>query len=343
MSVSTPQAKAVGDAGSAQASADLDTARRVLALEAEALNALADSLGEAFTDAVDILAAISGRVVVTGMGKSGHIGRKIAATMASVGTPALFVHPGEASHGDLGMIAHKGDTVLVLSNSGKTPELADIVAYCKRFAVPMIAIVGPHGTPDRPGRFLADAADVALVLPPTPEACPMGLTPTTSTTAALALGDALAMALLERADFTPDDFRILHPGGRLGRSAVIKVADIMHTGAALPLLAPEAAMTEALLVMTEKSFGCVGVLEPDGSLAGIITDGDLRRHMHDGLLRQSAAEVMTREPLTIRPQALVAEALGLMNARSITSLMVTEAGKPVGVLHIHDCLRAGAA
>ena len=254
----------------------------------------------------------------------------------------MFVHPGEASHGDLGMIA-PGDAVLILSNSGKTPEVGDIVAYAKRFAIPLIAVVGPHGTADHPGCFLAEAADVVLALPATPEACPMGLTPTTSTTAMLALGDALAIALLQRKGFSADDFQVLHPGGRLGRSSVLKVANLMHVGDAVPSVATDTPMSEALLTMTEKSFGCVGVVIGDGALVGIVTDGDRRRHMDDGLLEHTAADVMTLSPRTIRTQALAAEALGKMNANAITSLFVTEGSTPVGILHIHDCLRAGIA
>ena len=329
-------------ADAAAESGDIGAARRVLNLEAEALGVLARSLGKSFVTAIGILSAVTGRVVVSGMGKSGHIGRKLAATMASTGTPAMFVHPAEASHGDLGMIA-PGDAVLVLSNSGKTPEVSDIVAYAKRFAIPLIAVVGPHGTADNPGCFLAEAADVVLALPATPEACPMGLTPTTSTTAMLALGDALAIALLQRKVFSAADFQVLHPGGRLGQSSVLKVADLMHVGAAMPIVATDTVMSQALLTMTEKSFGCVGVVSGDGALVGIVTDGDLRRHMGPGLLDQTAAEVMTPSARAIRPQALAAEALGKMNANAITSLFVTEGAAPVGIIHIHDCLRAGIA
>ena len=321
-------------------SGDLSAARRVLDLEAEGLRALGQALDRSFVQAVDLLSRIDGRVVVTGIGKSGHIARKIAATFASTGTPALYVHPSEASHGDLGMIT-RADAVLLLSNSGQTPELADIIAYSRRYSIPLLAIVG------RAGSSLAStgeemAADIALVLPSSPEACPMGLTPTTSTTVMLALGDALAVALLERRGFSTDEFRVLHPGGRLGKS-LIRVADVMHDGDALPLVGPETVMAEALLVMTSKSFGCVGVIDGEGDLIGVVTDGDLRRHMDAGLLDRVAAEVMTPNPKRIGPQALAAEALGKMNADKITNLFVTEGMRPVGIVHVHDCLRAGVA
>jgi arabinose-5-phosphate isomerase len=315
--------------------ADIDAARRVLRAEKEGLEALAASLDARFAAAIDVFASVRGRVIVTGMGKSGHVARKIAATLASTGTPAQFVHPGEASHGDLGMIA-PGDAVLALSNSGETPELGDMVAYAARFRIPLVAM-----TRQAPS-LLADASDVALVLPATEEACPLGLAPTTSTTMMLALGDAIAVALLERKGFSHDDFKIFHPGGRLGRR-LLRVADIMHDGEALPLVPRGTPMTEAVLVMTAKSFGCVGVTE-DGRLAGIVTDGDLRRHMEDDLLARTVEEVMTSHPKTIESGALAAEALGIMNEHAITSLMVVDADRrPLGILHIHDCLRAGVA
>jgi arabinose-5-phosphate isomerase len=269
------------------------------------------------------------------MGKSGHVARKIAATLASTGTPAQFVHPAEASHGDLGMIA-ASDAVLALSNSGDTAELGDIVAYAARFRIPLVAMTR------RAPSVLAEAADVALVLPATEEACPLGLAPTTSTTMMLALGDAIAVALLERKGFSSEDFKVFHPGGRLGRR-LLRVADIMHGGSAVPLVPRGAPMSEAVLVMTAKSFGCVGVTEA-GRLAGIVTDGDLRRHMESDLLARAVEEVMTASPKTIGPGALAAEALGIMNERAITSLMVVdEERRPLGILHIHDCLRAGIA
>jgi len=316
---------------------DLLVARRLLAAEAEALTVMAGRLGAEFPKALDILTrSEGGRVIVTGMGKSGHVGRKIAATLASTGTPAMYVHPAEASHGDLGMVT-KHDALLALSNSGETVELTDIVTYSRRYGIPLVAITS------RTESSLAEAADLALILPDVGEACPMGLAPTTSTTMMLALGDALAVALLERKGFSSADFQIYHPGGKLGRQ-LMKVADLMHEGDAVPLVEPDRPMSEVLLVMTQKAFGCVGVVDLSGELLGIITDGDLRRHMEGGLLGRQAAEVMTRGPLTIRPGILAAEALHVMNGKKITSLFVLgEDKKPVGILHLHDCLRAGVA
>ena len=303
--------------------ADLASAKRVLALESEALQSLSASLNGDFVKALDILGAASGRVVISGMGKSGHVGHKIAATLASTGTPAVFVHPAEASHGDLGMITDK-DAVLALSNSGETAELSDLIAYTRRFAIPLIGITS------RQNSSLGEAADVALVLPTMSEACPMGLAPTTSTTMMLALGDALAVALLERKGFTAADFQMLHPGGSLGRR-LLKVCDLMHAGPEIPVVSPDQAVAETLLVMTNKRFGCAGVVGTDGQLMGIVTDGDLRRHMSSGMLSKTAVEIMTGNPKTVRSQILAAEALRLMNASSITSLFVVDDGKPVGI------------
>lgn len=320
-----------------QATADLASARSVLTAEADALRALSDKLDGDFVKALDLLSRDgAGRVIVTGMGKSGHVARKIAATMASTGTPAMYVHPGEASHGDLGMIT-RHDAVLALSNSGETPELSDVVAFTRRFDIPLVSITS------RAGSSLATAADQALILPDVGEACPMGLAPTTSTTLMLALGDALAVALLERNNFSASDFKTFHPGGKLGQK-LSKVADLMHPAENLPLVKRTTPMGETLLVMTNKTFGCVAVVEEDGRLAGIITDGDLRRHLEPSLFSRTAQELMTQNPKTTRPNALAAEAVRVMNARSITSLFVVDdAGKPVGLLHIHDCLRAGLA
>ncbi len=317
------------------AESHLAVARRVLSLESEALTLLHDALDARFDAAVEALAGAAGRVVVSGMGKSGHVARKIAATMASTGTPAMFVHPGEASHGDLGMIV-AGDVVLALSNSGETQELSDLVAHTRRFGLGLVAIIG------RADSSLARDADVALVLPAAPEACPMGLAPTTSTTMQMALGDALAVALLTRRGFTPADFRVFHPGGKLG-AQLMRVSQLMHTD--MPLATPAMRMDQALIAMTAARFGCLGIVE-DGRLAGIITDGDLRRALKagDDLLARDAGSVMTRGVRTARPDMLAAEALRLMNERGITTLFVVDAaGAPVGILHIHDLLRTGVA
>ena len=316
--------------------ADLAVARRVIRAEIGGLESLASTLDEAFQAAVTACAIARGRIIVTGIGKSGHIGHKIAATLASTGTPAQFIHPVEASHGDLGMIGAE-DAILALSNSGETSELADITAYSRRFNIPLIAVTGGARS------TLAGAADIVLLLPAAAEACPMGLAPTTSTTMMMALGDALALALLERKGFSSADFQRFHPGGRIGRR-LLRVGDIMHEHDAIPLVSPAARMSEAILVMTAKSFGCVGVCEPDGRLTGVITDGDLRRHMGDSLLRETVRSVMHANPKTITAAALAADALGVMNRLAITSLFVVdESGRAIGFLHMHDCLRAGVA
>lgn len=310
--------------------------RRVLEAEAEALRRVAEHLGTSFARAVDMLAALRGRVVVTGMGKSGHVARKIAATFASTGTPAIYVHPAEASHGDLGMIV-EGDLVLALSNSGETAELRDLTLYTRRFHIPLVAMVG------RPKSTLAEAADLVLLLPDIREACPMGLAPTSSTTAMLALGDALAVALLERKGFSARQFAVLHPGGRLG-AQLQRVEQLMRRDDELPLVPLGTPMPEAVLEMTRKCLGCVGVVGNDGRLVGIVTDGDLRRHMGPDLMARQVEEIMTTRPRTIDGRALAVEALALMNECAITVLFVLDArGRPVGALHLHDCLRAGIA
>ncbi len=312
-----------------------DIARQVIRTEAQALAQLEAGLDDSFDRAVELLLAAKGRVIISGMGKSGHIARKIAATFASTGTPAHFVHPAEASHGDLGMMA-QGDVALVLSNSGETPELADLVAYSRRFAIPLI------GVASRATSTLLTQSDVALVLPQADEACGTGIVPTSSTTMTLALGDALAVALMEHRAFTPEHFRNFHPGGKLG-ARLSKVRDLMHKGDALPVVAMDTPMGDALIEISQKGFGVVGVTHPDGTLAGIITDGDLRRRM-DGLLSLNAAEVMTANPTTIGPDALAEEAVAIMNQRKITCLFVVDPDGPPkaqGLLHIHDCLRAG--
>jgi arabinose-5-phosphate isomerase len=308
----------------------------VLRAECAGLSDLAAALDERFSQAIAVLLAVRGRVIVSGMGKSGHVGRKIAATFASTGTPAHFVHPAEASHGDLGMIV-PGDAVLALSNSGETAELADLIGHATRFGIPLIAITG------RAGSALAQAAYVTLLLPASAEACPMGLAPTTSTTMQLALGDALAVALLNRRDFTHSDFRAFHPGGRLG-AALRRVGELMHTGEALPVTDASLPMPQALLLMTGKGFGCLCVVDEAGALSGIVTDGDLRRAMGPDLLNRRVGEIMNTSPLTARPEMLAAEALRVMNDRprpNTTLFVLDEARRPVGLLHVHDLLRAG--
>ena len=307
----------------------------MLAQEAEALHAVAARLDGVFNQAVEVIYGIKGRVVVSGMGKSGHVARKIAATLASTGTPALFVHPGEASHGDLGMIT-ADDAVLALSNSGEAVELDAILAYTRRFAIPLVGITGGADN------TLARASDIQLVLPREQEACPMGLAPTTSTTMMIGLGDALAVALMERRGFSEDEYRTLHPGGQIGR-ILLKVSDVMHGPDALPLITPERPMSQAIIVMTEHGFGCAGVVNGDGRLVGIITDGDLRRHMGPALMESPVGTVMTRGPKTIDPEALAAEALGVMNLseRPFTAMFVVEDDKPIGIVSVHDLLRAG--
>ncbi|MGO4914534.1 KpsF/GutQ family sugar-phosphate isomerase [Pseudogemmobacter sp. W21_MBD1_M6] len=313
----------------------LETGRAVINQEAQALTRLAETLGEGFAEAVQLLLDAKGRVIISGMGKSGHIARKIAATLASTGTPAHFVHPAEASHGDLGMMA-QGDVTLMLSNSGETPELADMIAYTRRFNIPLI------GVASRKDSTLIRQSDVALILPQFPEACGTGVVPTTSTTMTLALGDALAVALMTHRKFTPEKFRDFHPGGKLG-AQLSKVRDLMHSGDSLPVVTTGSPMSEVLLTISQKGFGVVGVTDTDGKLSGIVTDGDLRRHM-DGLLSLTAEQVMTPDPRTIGPDSLAEVAVALMNERKITCLFVVEpkgSKLAIGILHIHDCLRAG--
>lgn len=309
--------------------------RRVLTAEADALRLQADELGQDFVRAVDLLHAAKGRVICTGIGKSGHVAKKIAATFASTGAPAFFVHANEASHGDLGMIA-EGDVILALSKSGTNQELADVIAYSRRFHIPLIAITSTDDSP------LGQAADVVLKLADAPEVTAEVKAPTTSTTLQIALGDALAVSLLERRGFTAKDFKIFHPGGKLG-AMLRTVGDLMHGADELPLVALDTPMSQALLIMTEKAFGIVGVVDGSGELAGVITDGDLRRHL-DGLLTHTAGEVMTPGPKkTAPPQMLAAEALALMSdpLPMVTVLFVVSDGKPVGILRVHDLVRAG--
>ena len=317
---------------SVPAPTDLEAARRVLTTAAQALNSLADSLDSAFAQAVTAMEAAKGRVIVSGMGKSGHIARKIAATFSSTGTPAHFVHPAEASHGDMGAV-DKSDVVLALSWGGETAELSDLITYAKRHRIPLIGITGNRES------SLAKAADVVLVLPKAAEACPMGLAPTTSTTMMLSLGDALAVALMERKGFTSDQYRDFHPGGSLGR-ALVRVSDLMHDGADIPLARETTPMREVLLTMASGRLGCVGIVDDKGALVGIVTDGDVRRHV-EAIEVRTAADVMSRAPKTVKPNQLAAEALALMTEKKITQLFVLDGAVPVGVIHIHDCLRAG--
>jgi arabinose-5-phosphate isomerase len=308
----------------------------IAALESELSNPDENGLAVQFTRAVELILSRTGRVIVSGMGKSGHIGRKIAATLASTGTPAYFVHPGEASHGDLGMIK-PSDALLLLSWSGETSELADMITYTRRHRVSLIAITS--GTTST----LATKSDVALLLPKSEEACPNGLAPTTSTTIQLAIGDALAVALLEARGFTAADFRNFHPGGKLGASLTF-VRDIMHKDEHLPLVTMEKSMGDAIVEISSKGFGCVGVIDGSGLLAGIITDGDLRRHMRPDLMTIPVVQVMTPAPTTIRPDALAVEALDTLNTRKIGALFVRgDHGEPVGIVHLHDLLRLGVA
>ncbi len=313
------------------------SALRTLDTEREGLAALAaemcDGLGPAFVAAVDAIRAASGRVIVTGMGKSGHIGRKIAATLASTGTPAFFVHAADASHGDLGMIT-SDDVMLVLSWSGETEELKDLITYSRRFRIALIAVTVKLDS------TLGQAADIVLALPPSREACPHNLAPTTSSLMQLALGDALAIALLESRGFTAIDFGVFHPRGKLG-AALKFVRDVMHPGAAVPLIARGALMADAIVEMSAKGFGCVAVTDREGRLAGVITDGDLRRHMRVDLLQAPVDTVMTAAPKTVRTDQLASEALALLNASKITALIVVDLDRPVGIVHFHDLLRAG--
>lgn len=319
--------------------AAIASATRTVQLEAQGLSALEVALTtylvDNFGEAVATIRRCRGRVIVTGMGKSGHIGLKVAGTLSSTGTPAYFVHPSEASHGDLGMIT-RDDVILAFSWSGETVELGNLVSYSRRFAVPLIAVTSNSES------TLAKAAEVVLALPHSKEACPHGLAPTTSTVMQLALGDCLAIALLESQGFTARDFKVFHPGGQLGARLKF-VGDLMHKGDRLPIVGIDVSMSEALVVMTEKALGCLGVVESDGRLAGVITDGDLRRHMGDGLLARRAGEIMTAAPKTVSPELLASAALEMINASKITALFVLEEGRPVGVIHIHDLLRVGVA
>lgn len=312
-------------------SKEISIGKIVIEKEAKALEQLAKSLDHTFKDAVSLINATVGRVIITGMGKSGHIARKISATLSSTGKTSFFVHPGEAAHGDLGII-DKWDCVIAISNSGETQELFPVLDYCKRYGVRIIGITKNNNS------TLAEHSDIVLKLPNHDEACPLGLAPTTSTTMCLALGDALSVAVYKES-FNPHDFAEFHPGGKIG-SQLLKVAHIMHIGNEMPTVGIDANLGEAILEMTKKALGCVGVLDRE-TLAGILTDGDLRRHIHDIPVKSSIGEIMTRNPKTVKPTMLAAEALKYMNDNKISSLFVIDEGRPVGVIHLHDCLRAG--
>ena len=312
---------------------NIKSATKLLELEIKGLEALIGALDADFDKAVDLIFNLKGRVIVSGMGKSGHIARKIAATLASTGTPSFFVHPAEASHGDLGMIT-KDDAVILLSNSGETSELSDIINYTRRFSIPLMGMVR------RTTSTLVDAADIAFVLPEIPEASPVAA-PTTSTTMMLAWGDALAIAVMEKRGFEKGDFHVFHPGGKLG-SQFLKVGKMMKKGDSLPSISDKSLMSDALIVMTEKSLGCAAVIDLNGKPVGVVTDGDLRRHMASDLVSMKVIDVMTKNPKTISPNSLAVEALAIMNEKSITSLFVVDdSGVLVGIIHIHDLLREG--
>ena len=306
------------------------TAIRVLLQEADALRQLANSLDSIFDEAVDCLLHISGRIAVTGMGKSGHVARKVAATLSSTGSPAFFIHPAEASHGDLGMLA-KGDAVLAFSNSVETLELVDTIEYAARNRLPLLAVT------QRKGSTLGRHADYVLLLPKIPEACPIGCAPTTSTTMQLALGDALALTLLQARGFRPEDFRQFHPGGRLGKKLRL-LREIMHRGDALPLARPDTPMGEVIYIMSSKGFGAVGIVEDDLRLVGFISDGDLRRHMTPDLLQKTARDIMSPHPFSLSPDCLVERAIALLSEHKITSSFVVEKERVTGFIHMHDLL-----
>jgi arabinose-5-phosphate isomerase len=325
--------------GTVSANAAVQSALRTLDAEGSGITAISaalqSDLGGSFASAADLVRNAKGRLIVTGLGKSGHIGRKVAATFASTGTPAFFVHAAEASHGDLGMIT-ADDVIMALSWSGEQPEMKNLITYAKRFRIPLIAMTAESES------TLSKAADIALTLPKAREACPHNLAPTTSSLMMLALGDALAIALLEGRGFTSVDFSVLHPGGKLG--AMLKYArDLMHSGDAVPLKPLGTRMSDALVEMSSKGFGCVGIVDARGAIVGIVTDGDLRRHMRPDLMTALVDDVMTKNPKTIPRDLLASEALEILNSSKITALIVTDANRPVGIVHLHDILRAGVA
>lgn len=321
-----------------QSQIELDriSAIKTIDSEIDTINHLKDSVkAENLTKALDFMQNSKGRIIITGMGKSGHIGRKIAASLASTGTPSFFVHPAEASHGDLGMIT-EDDVVVAISNSGESRELIDILNYCKRFGIKLIAVTKNAES------SLGKAGDVVLELPNNGEACPLGLAPTSSTTATLVLGDILTVGMIERKGFSKEDFNDRHPGGKLG-SILKRVSDLMHTGQEMPILDENSNMQAVLLEMTSKRLGCVGFINQTGDLTGILTDGDLRRCLSSKILEEKAIDLMTRNPKTVSPNAMTAEALKIMHDKKITNLFVLEGKKPVGVIHIHDLLNNGVA
>lgn len=315
---------------------DRESAIKTIDSEVQSLEELKKSISsDSLTSALDMMQDAKGRIIITGMGKSGHIGKKIAASLASTGTPSFFVHPAEASHGDLGMIT-EDDVVIAISNSGESRELIDILNYCKRFGISIIAIT------KNPESSLGKAGNIVLALPNNGEACPLGLAPTNSTTATLVLGDILTVGLIERKGFSKEDFNDRHPGGKLG-SILKRVSDLMHIGEEMPILEENANMQSVLLEMTSKRLGCVGFINEIGELTGILTDGDLRRCLSADILNAKAIDLMTKNPKTIAPDAMTAEALKLMHDKKITNLFVLEGKKPVGVIHIHDLLNNGVA
>ena len=314
---------------------DIISAKETINREIAALRSMESMLDDGLSSVLDLMQECKGRVIITGMGKSGHIARKIAATLASTGTPSFFIHPGEASHGDLGMLTAQ-DIVIAISNGGESKELSDILLYCKRHNIPLIAMTrNPQST-------LGKSAEMVLKLPNNGEACPLGLAPTSSTTATLVMGDILAIALMERKGFTATDYKQRHPGGKLG-AILCKVSDLMHSGDEMPLVTEDAIMQEALLEMTAKMLGCVGIVDKKGDLIGMITDGDLRRWMSPNLISEKVTTVMTKNPKTISPDVLAVEAVYTMNntGKGITNLFAVDGKKPLGLIHIHDCLRAG--
>ena len=318
-----------------QKKADIDCAVETVNREIDTIIKLRDSLNDSLTDALDLMQQAKGRIIITGMGKSGHIGRKIAASLASTGTPSFFVHPAEASHGDLGMIT-EDDVVVAISNSGESKELVDILNYCKRFGIKLISITKNAES------SLGKAGDIVLQLPNNGEACPLGLAPTSSTTATLVLGDILTTALIERKGFTKSDFNMRHPGGKLG-SILQKVSDLMHTNQEMPILEEHSDMQRVLLEMTSKRLGCVGFVNYNGEFTGMLTDGDLRRCLSTKILEEKACNLMTQNPITINKDKMASEALKIMHEKKITNLFVLEDKKPIGVIHIHDLLNNGIA